>query len=174
MANPFLGEIRVWPGVKAPKGWRLCNGDVLPIDENETLFMLIGTTYGGDGESTFQLPDLRGRVPVHLGNGLTLGQTDGVETVTLTQKQLPQHNHLAQGSTDPATRSTVTGNVPASMSAAGTARAYGTRDPIHAIDAGSVAPTGGGSAHTNLQPYLAVGLIISMAGRFPVPAETEE
>ena len=174
MPNPYLGEIRVWAGVKVPTGWRLCNGDLIPVSDNEELFQIIGTTYGGDGQSTFQLPDLRGRVPVHMGNGLVLGQPDGVETVTLRTEQLPLHNHLIEGSTDPASRSTLAGNVPASTPTAGTVSAYGTHDPIHALDPSSVASTGGNGAHTNMQPYLAVGFIIAMAGIFPLPAETEE
>lgn len=174
MPNPYVGEIRPWAGVKAPKDWRFCNGDLLPISENETLFQFIGTTYGGDGQSTFQLPDLRGRVPVHLGNGLALGTNGGVETVTLTKDQIPPHNHVVQGSVDPATRSTVAKNVPASTPTAGVVRAYGSRDPIRAIDASSVAPSGGGAAHNNMQPYLAVGFIISMLGRYPLPGEDQE
>src|SRR2546421_7048141 len=100
MAQPYVGEIRMFAGNFAPAGWMFCEGQLLPISENETLFQLIGTTYGGDGQSTFALPDLRGRLPLHQGNGFTLAETGGVETVTLTVNQLPTHNHpfLAAGS----------------------------------------------------------------------------
>jgi microcystin-dependent protein len=174
VANPYLGEIRAWAGVKIPKGWRLCNGDLVLVSDNDALFQLIGTTYGGDGETSFQLPDLRGRVPVHVGNGMFLGQGGGAETVTLRPEQLPPHNHLVQGSTALAMASTVGGNVPASTPPAPPVRAYGSRDPIHALDPASVAVSGGGGAHPNMQPYLAVNYIIAMLGIFPPPAETEE
>src|SRR5258706_16307665 len=95
MAQPYVGEIRMFGGNFAPAGWMFCEGELLPISEYETLFNLIGTTYGGDGQSTFALPDLRGRLPLHMGNGFTLGQTGGVETDTLTESQMPSHNHPA-------------------------------------------------------------------------------
>lgn len=170
---PFVGEIKMWGGPRPPSGWAFCNGVSLPISENEVLFQLIGTTYGGDGQSTFNLPDLTGRVPRHIGNGIQLGEAGGVETVTLTPQQLPSHQHLMTASVDPATASTVFGNVPASMTAAGIASAYGSVEPAHPIDPSSIGQTGGGGAHTNLQPYQCVSFIISLFGVFPMPAEEE-
>lgn len=170
---PFVGEIKMWGGPKPPRGWAFCNGVTLPISEYETLFQLIGTTYGGDGQTSFSLPDLTGRVPRHIGNGLRLGEAGGVETVTLTPQQLPTHQHLMTASVDPATASTVFGNVPASMPAAGTGSAYGSVEPARPLDPSTVGPTGGGAAHTNLQPYQCVSFIISLFGVFPMPAEEE-
>src|SRR5436189_3323910 len=103
MAQPYVGEIRMFAGNFPPNGWMFCEGQLLPISENETLFQLIGTTYGGDGQSTFALPDLRGRLPLHSGNGFTLAQSGGVETVTLTAQQTPAHSHAFLGSTSTAT-----------------------------------------------------------------------
>ena len=167
--SPYIGEIQIYAGTKPPGGWAFCDGSLLPIDENDALFNLIGTTYGGDGQSTFQLPDLRGRVPVHLGPGLMLGMTGGVETVTLTTQQIPPHNHILGATTDPATASTVANNVPASMAAAGIASAYGSVPPFHAIDPSSIGLAGGGKAHNNVQPYQCVNYIISLFGVFPSP-----
>src|ERR1044071_6682354 len=105
MAQPYVGEIRMFAGNFAPAGWMFCEGQLLPISENETLFQLIGTTYGGDGQSTFALPDLRGRVPIHMGNGFLLAETGGVETVTLTVSQIPAHSHPVLAANSPATGS---------------------------------------------------------------------
>src|SRR5512140_3876793 len=113
MAQPYVGEIRMFAGNFAPAGWMFCEGQLLPISEYETLFNLIGTTYGGDGQSTFALPDLRGRLPLHFGNGFTLAETGGVEEVTLTVSQIPAHNHAFLASTDNASKTTPSGNVPA-------------------------------------------------------------
>src|SRR5687767_15211750 len=113
MAQPYVGEIRMFAGNFAPAGWMFCEGQLLPISENETLYSLIGTTYGGDGESTFALPDLRGRVPIHQGNGVSLAETGGVENVTLTKQQIPAHGHSLLGSSlvanDPSPQSNVLG-----------------------------------------------------------------
>src|SRR5947209_10197062 len=113
MAQPYVGEIRIFAGNFAPAGWMFCEGQLLPISENETLFQLIGTTYGGDGQSTFGLPDLRGRIPLHQGNGFTLAETGGVETVTLTVSQIPAHTHAYLGSNNPANTTSPANNVPA-------------------------------------------------------------
>lgn len=174
MITPYVGEIRVFAGGRLPSGWALCNGATVPISEFETLFQLIGTTYGGDGEETFCLPDLRGRVPVHAGNGVQLGEHGGQETVTLTKDQLPKHTHLMLGSVSPATRNTVGQSIPASMPAAGAGNAYGSIEPFRPLQAGSVAPDGGGGSHTNMQPYLCVTFMISYYGIFPFPGEEEE
>src|ERR1041384_8234847 len=112
MAQPYVGEIRMFAGNFAPAGWMFCEGQLLPISEYETLFNLIGTTYGGDGQSTFALPDLRGRIPMHFGNGFPLAETGGVETVTLTVSQIPAHSHALLGSTAAATTLDPTGNIP--------------------------------------------------------------
>src|SRR5881392_853698 len=116
MAQPYVGEIRMFAGNFAPAGWMFCEGQLLPISENETLFNLIGTTYGGDGQSTFALPDLRGRLPLHFGSGLTLAETGGGETLTLTTQQIPTHNHAFLGSTSTATDANPGNNVPAQPS----------------------------------------------------------
>src|SRR5690348_11621993 len=113
MAQPYVGEIRIFAGNFAPAGWMFCEGQLLPISEYETLFNLIGTTYGGDGQSTFALPDLRGRIPLHFGNGFTLAETGGVETVTLTVSQIPAHSHAFLGSTSQAAAFAITSQVPA-------------------------------------------------------------
>lgn len=171
-SSPYLGEIALFAGNYAPQGWAFCDGRLLPISENSDLFALIGTTYGGDGESTFALPDLQGRVPMHAGTGpggLTprvLGENLGTETVTLTTSQLPAHTHAVPASTQPGTTASPVGAVPA-LAGSGSAQ--------YTPDAGSLAtqPTqllaavGGSEAHNNMQPYLAVHYIISLFGIFP-------
>jgi microcystin-dependent protein len=174
MAQPYVGEIRLFGGNFAPVGWLPCDGRELPISEYETLFNLIGTTYGGDGQSTFGLPQLCGRVPIHQGTGndgttWTIGELGGVETVTLTTQQIPSHTHAMLGSTDPATSNNVQNAVGASLSAAGTQSAYGTDPPIVNINASAIAPDGGSQPHENLAPYLTVTVIISLFGIFPSP-----
>src|SRR5438046_2005127 len=114
MAQPYVGEIRMFAGNFAPAGWMFCEGQLLPISENETLFNLIGTTYGGDGQSTFQLPDLRGRLPIHFGNGFILAETGGAEEITLTVQQIPAHSHPLLGTTSIASGNAPANNVPAS------------------------------------------------------------
>jgi microcystin-dependent protein len=118
MAQPYVGEIRMFAGNFAPAGWMFCEGQLLPISEYETVFQLIGTTYGGDGQSTFALPDLRGRIPIHQGNGFILAETGGVEQVTLTVQQIPAHSHPALGSSSVATSNSPTSNVPARVTTA--------------------------------------------------------
>jgi microcystin-dependent protein len=174
MGQPYVGEIRQFGGNFAPVGWLPCDGRVLPISENETLFQLIGTTYGGDGQSTFGLPNLCGRVPIHQGTGndgttFTIGELGGVESVTLTTNQIPVHTHTMVGSTDPSTSNNVQGAVGASLPAAGTQSAYGTDPPIVNINAAAIGPAGGSQPHDNMAPYLAVTVIISLFGIFPSP-----
>lgn len=166
MAQPYVGEIRMFAGNFAPAGWMFCEGQLLPISEYETLFNLIGTTYGGDGQSTFALPDLRGRVPLHFGNGFTLAETGGVETVTLTVSQIPAHSHPLLISTIAATTSDPTGNVLASAPLA-TTLPYGTDAPLSTLAPNTVGSTGGSQPHDNFQPYLCVDFIISLFGIFP-------
>jgi microcystin-dependent protein len=163
MGQPFVGEIRMFAGNFAPAGWAFCNGALRPISEDETLFNLIGTTYGGDGQSTFALPDLRGRVPLHAGSGYTLGETGGVETVTLTTNQIPAHGHQLVASANIATLSSpveaLTGETASKL--------YRVPGPTAVMDANMITPAGGSQPHDNTQPYLAINYIISLFGVFP-------
>ena len=165
MSSQFVGEIRMFGGSFAPAGWAFCDGTLLPISQNDTLFNLIGTTYGGDGQNTFALPDLRGRLPVHQGDGFTLGQTGGVEAVTLTVNQLPAHTHAMSFSLTQANATTPSGNVPAQGQS------------IYVLDSGlgtvgaanATTPDGGSQPHSNFQPYLCIDFILSLFGVFPSP-----
>ncbi len=168
MAQPYVGEIRMFAGNFAPAGWMFCEGQLLPISENETLFQLIGTTYGGDGQSTFALPDLRGRVPIHEGNGFILAETGGAEEITLTVSQIPAHSHAMLGSTSTAGSPDPTGNVMARVTTAAVFP-YGTDNPITPLAPQAILPVGGSQPHTNFQPYLCVDFIISLFGIFPSP-----
>src|SRR5215469_2822733 len=164
MAQPYVGEIRMFGGNFAPAGWMFCSGQLLPISEYETLFNLIGTTYGGDGQSTFAVPDLRGRLPVHMGNGFTLSQTGGAETVTLTTAQIPAHPHSFLCTTSPGGSTNPAGNVLASVPAGS---AYVQMAPAVALAPQSILNAGGNQPHDNMQPYLCVSFIISLFGVFP-------
>ena len=166
MAQPYVGEIRIFAGNFAPAGWMFCEGQLLPISENETLFQLIGTTYGGDGQSTFGLPDLRGRIPLHFGNGFTLAETGGVETVTLTVNQIPAHSHPLFCVNGPATDPNPQGDLLAEQIAVS---AYQSQAGTAAMAAQSVGSTGGSQPHNNFQPYLCVNFILSLFGLFPSP-----
>jgi microcystin-dependent protein len=168
MAQPYVGEIRMFAGNFAPAGWMFCEGQLLPISEYETLFNLIGTTYGGDGQSTFALPDLRGRLPLHMGNGFILAETGGAEEITLTANQTPAHSHPMLGSTANASATDPAGNVMARVTVAAVFP-YGTDNPTTALSVQAIAPTGGSQPHTNFQPYLCVDFIISLFGIFPSP-----
>lgn len=165
MAQPYVGEIRMFAGNFAPAGWMFCEGQLLPISENETLFNLIGTTYGGDGQSTFALPDLRGRIPLHQGNGFILAETGGVEEITLTVQQIPVHSHPFLASASPGTSSAPQNNVLAKTT---TGFLYINENPTQAM-AAVITNTGGSQPHTNFQPYLCVNFIISLFGIFPSP-----
>jgi len=167
MSQPFVGEIRMFGGNFAPVGWAFCDGRSLPISENEVLFQLIGTTYGGDGEETFNLPNLQGRVPIHQGTGFQIGQAGGVPSVTLTSQQMPTHGHPLLGSTATAAGTNPQNTVFAHLPDAGVQSAYGSTAPFGAIDSSSVSPIGGSQPHDNMQPYLAVNFIISLYGIFP-------
>ena len=166
MAQPYVGEIRMFAGNFAPAGWMFCEGQLLPISENETLFQLIGTTYGGDGESTFALPDLRGRLPMHQGNGFILAEAGGTEEVTLTAQQTPIHNHALVASGDNADQITGQNGVVANAVALSM---YFTAPPDTALNSQTMTITGGSQPHTNFQPYLCVDFIISLFGIFPSP-----
>jgi microcystin-dependent protein len=170
MAQPYVGEIRMFAGTFAPVGWAFCNGQTLPISENETLFNLIGTTYGGDGQETFDLPDLRGRAPKHQGTGLGLntyiiGETGGVEEVTLTVQQIPNHRHALLATTGSGTTADPKGNIVASSPSSATYVDGVT--PGNALAATSLTARGGSQAHDNRMPYLAVNHIISLFGIYP-------
>jgi microcystin-dependent protein len=167
MGQPFVGEIRMFAGNFPPAGWSFCQGQTIPISENDVLFTLIGTTYGGDGQETFNLPDLRGRAPMHMGtapSGTTYqqGETAGVETATLTTQQIPSHTHPVPVSSKAATSGSPVGTVPAA-SAADTLWGHGSS--TETMTATSV--TGGSQPHENMQPFLVVNYIISMFGVFP-------
>jgi len=164
MAQPYVGEIRMFAGNFAPAGWMFCEGQLVPISENETLFNLIGTMYGGDGESTFALPDLRGRVPMHFGGGFTQAETGGVEQVTLTVSQIPAHTHALLASTAPASTNSPQGNVTAEQP---TLNLYIQDTPSSPLSPNSVGPVGGSQPHNNFQPYLCINFIISLFGIFP-------
>jgi microcystin-dependent protein len=166
MAQPYVGEIRMFAGNFPPSGWMFCEGQLLPISENETLFNLIGTTYGGDGQSTFGLPDLRGRVPIHQGNGFVLAEAAGVETVTLTVQQIPAHSHPLMGTSNSAGSQTPTGQVLATTQGQSY---FNTFDNAGNLSPLSMGATGGNQPHDNFQPYLCIDFIISLFGIFPTP-----
>jgi microcystin-dependent protein len=164
MAQPYVGEIRMFAGSFAPAGWMFCSGQLLPISENEILFQLIGTTYGGDGQSTFALPDLQSRVPLHMGNGFILAETGGVESVTLTTQQIPIHTHALLGSTGNAAQANPNNNLLASSTIV---KLYAVETPDTAMAGTNIQPVGGSQPHSNIQPYLCISFIISLFGIFP-------
>ena len=168
MSNPFVGEIRLFAGNFAPLGWAFCDGQLLSIAQNEVLFNLIGTTYGGDGQNTYALPDLRGRVPVHQGNNgqsnYIVGQEGGAETVTLAPGQMPQHTHAMLASTSPASITHGPSEVLGSSTAM---NFYGTGAPNMAMDPNAVTKVGSSLPHENMPPFVALSYIVSMFGIFP-------
>lgn len=168
MATPYVGEVRMFAGNFAPAGWMFCEGQLLSISENETLFQLIGTTYGGDGQNTFALPDLRGRIPIHQGNGFILAETGGAEEVTLTVNQIPAHAHPLLATRNTATTQAARLQVMAASTGA-TVSPYGSDAPLTNLAPATIGPVGGSQPHTNLQPYLCVSFIISLFGIFPQP-----
>ena len=162
MAEPFLSEIRLFSFGFAPKGWALCNGQLLPINQNQALFSLLGTTYGGDGRTTFGLPNLQGRVPMHMGNGHTLGERAGTDTVTVSMSQMPAHVHIASASTANGDVPTPTPNMLGSFN-----NGYRALSNPIAIQPSTVSTVGGSQAHENRQPFLAVTYAIALQGIFP-------
>jgi microcystin-dependent protein len=165
MGQPYVGEIRMFGGNFPPAGWMFCEGQLLPISEFETLFNLIGTTYGGDGQSTFALPDLRGRLPMHQGGGFTLAETGGAEEVTITINTMPSHGHPALATLNPATDTNPQNNILSKTLV--NVSAYGQDAPLTPLNPSTVSTVGGSQPHTNFQPYLCVDFIISLFGIFP-------
>jgi microcystin-dependent protein len=164
MAEPFLSEIRIMSFEFAPKGWALCNGQLLPINQNQALFSLLGTTFGGDGRVNFALPDLRGRTPIHVGSGHTLGERGGEQAHTLSIAELPTHTHIAQA--QPATGT----QLPAANAVlAQASNVYRTPDNLTALNAATIANAGGSQAHLNMQPFLTLNFCIALQGIFPSP-----
>ncbi len=165
MAEPFLSEIRMMSFVFPPKGWALCNGQLLPINQNQALFSLLGTTFGGDGRVNFALPDLRGRTPIHVGSTHTLGERGGEQSHTLSISEIPTHVHVAKFSTDTADNADGTGRVPAKT----LTPAYAPAQNLVAMASTAVANVGGSQAHLNMQPFLTISFCIALQGIFPSP-----
>lgn len=169
MSQPYVGEIRMFAGNFAPAGWMFCEGQLLPISENDVLFNIIGTTYGGDGQQTFALPDLRGRFPMHNGNGFTIGETGGSESVTLTVQQIPAHSHVPTASTTTGDAVIPDNSVWASQGALDQFKS--NPDPNVHLDSlmapNTIGTTGGSQPHENMSPFLCVNFIISLFGIFP-------
>jgi len=164
MAEPFLSEIRIMSFVFAPKGWALCNGQLLPINQNQGLFSLLGTTFGGDGRVNFALPDLRGRVPIHVGSSHTLGERGGEQAHTLSIAEIPTHTHVLNGTDNAAV------NTPANTTVLGKSdrqAAYGGPSKLVARHPSSIANVGGSQAHLNMQPFLTLSFCIALQGIFP-------
>lgn len=166
MAQPYVGEIRIFAGNFAPAGWNFCEGQLLAISENEVLFQLIGTTYGGDGQQTFGLPDMRGRVPIHFGSGFALAQSGGVEQVTLTTNQIPAHTHSFVASKASGTSNNSSAAV---LATSPSVKVLTTVGPDNQLSPAAIANAGGSQPHNNFQPYLCVNFIISLFGIFPSP-----
>lgn len=169
MGEPYVGEIRMFAGNFAPNGWMFCEGQTIPISENETLFNLIGTTYGGDGQETFNLPNLASRVPIHAGTGpdgttYTLGEMAGTEQETLTTQQIPTHNHSFTCSTAPGQQNNPSAQI---VAASPSVTIFIQDDPDSTLAASSVQPVGGSQPHENTQPFLCINFIISLFGVFP-------
>ncbi len=162
MSTPFLAEIRIFSFNFPPKGWAFCNGQLLPINQNQALFSLLGTTYGGDGRTTFGLPNLQGRVPFHMGGGLTLGQMAGETAHTLNIQELPAHTHTPAGSSGNASQVSPAGN----LWAVGTSSQYSASSST-SLNPASITNTGGSQPHDNMSPYLALNFCIALQGIFP-------
>jgi microcystin-dependent protein len=164
MAEPFLSEVRIMSFAFAPQGWALCNGQLLPINQNQALFSLLGTTFGGDGRVNFALPDLRGRTPIHVGSGHTLGERSGEQAHTLSIAELPAHTHVLTGTSADATQPIPAGNLLARQAPA---NPYIGPSSLQAMNAASVTNVGGSQAHLNMQPFLTLTFCIALQGIFP-------
>ena len=167
MAEPFLSEIRIMSFGYAPRGWAQCNGQLLPINQNQPLFSLLGTTFGGDGRVNFALPDLRGRTPIHVGSGHTLGEKGGEQAHTLSISELPQHVHVANATTATATTNTPTGALLLAQST--NSQLYGSPANLAAMAPTAITNVGGSQAHLNMQPFLTLNFCIALQGIFPSP-----
>lgn len=166
MAEPFIGEVRIFSFSFAPKGWATCDGQLLPINQNQALFSLLGTTFGGNGQTNFALPDERGRVPIHVGNGHTLGERAGEQAHTLTIAETPQHVHFAMAAAANGSAITPSGN----LLAGGTPQRFHPPDTGNtALHASTISNVGGSQAHENMQPYLTLNFCIALQGIFPSP-----
>lgn len=163
MSEPFLAEIKIFGFNFAPRGWAFCDGQILPINQNQSLYSLLGTTYGGDGRTSFALPELRGRVPVHVGNGFTLGQKSGVETVTLSSAEMPNHTHQFNASSTAGNSPTPSNNVLAQVGAA----LYTDATNLTPLASSAITSTGGSQSHDNMQPYTTLSFCIALQGLFP-------
>ncbi len=168
MSEPFVGEIRMFAGNFAPRGWAFCDGQLLAVSQNDALFSLFGTIYGGDGRTTFGLPDLRGRIPIHAGSGpglspRPLGSKGGAEKVTATTNQLPSHNHPAQGTSAAANSPNPRNKLPA---VAGSALYYNGGNPVN-MNASAIGNAGGSQSHSNLMPFLCIHFIVALVGIYP-------
>jgi microcystin-dependent protein len=163
MGTPFMGEIKIISWNFAPQGWAFCNGQFLPINQNQALFSILGTTYGGNGQTTFALPDLRGRAPLHRGSQNTLGTKAGQEAHTLTQSEMPAHTHIAQASTQIGTVLTASGNVLGKR----TAEPYHAPTTLGIMQPDTISNVGQSQPHNNMQPYLVLNYIIALQGIFP-------
>ena len=164
MAEPFLSELRLMSFTFAPKGWAMCNGQTLPINQNQALFSLLGTTFGGDGRTNFKLPDLRGRVPMHVGGGHTLGEAAGEQAHTLTQNEMPPHPHVVNASNSGGDT-----NLPGGNLLAQAANVYGPPGNLTPLVQGTVTNSGGSQPHLNMQPFLTLTYCIALQGIFPSP-----
>lgn len=163
MSEPFIGEVKIISFNFPPRGWAFCNGQLLPIAQNQALFSILGTTFGGDGRQNFGLPNLQGRVPFHFGNGFVLGQVGGEQAHTLNQSELPTHTHTLQASSSAATSNLPTGNA----LAAPKTPLYGPAASLTGLASASLAPVGGSQPHNNMQPYLVLNFVIALQGIFP-------
>ena len=180
MAEPFLSELRMFSFNFAPKGWALCNGQLLPINQNQALFSLLGTTYGGDGRVNFALPNLQGKTPLHFGNGFTLGQSAGETAHTVTPNELPTHTHMVRGNntngiaglagiTPDATKAVAQALVSLQGGGTTSAQMYGTGSPSRVMQPATIGNTGGSQAHTNMMPFTTLSFCIALQGIFPTP-----
>ncbi len=165
MAEPFLSEIRIFSFGFAPKGWALCNGQLLPINQNQALFSLLGTTFGGDGRVNFALPNLQGNVPIHVGQGFVLGQKGGEQAHTLSIPELPTHTHIINATNNPAST-----NVPANNTLLGAvSNTYAPSANLTSLSPSEIGNVGGSQAHVNMQPFLTLNFSIALQGIFPSP-----
>ena len=163
MAAPYLGELRIFSFSFAPRGWALCNGQLLPINQNQALFSILGTTYGGNGTTNFALPNLQGRVPMHTATAYPLGSTGGEDSHQLTAAEIPGHTHQANGSTKPANTRSITGNVWATTST----NQYAMGSATTNLNPAAIADTGSGAAHENRPPMLGLNICIALTGIYP-------